>query len=201
MWQREVAFAISLIALGLVVACGDGNGGNKSCDGSNEQTGGTWTDSSSGLTWRIQPAVYEIECPIVMDTGPWQEAMDYCENLTWDGHSDWRLPTISELRSLIRGCPGTESGGSCRVTDRCPSYSSCWTEETCWACSVGGGPAKGCYWPDEIEGSCEWYWSSSYAGSSSSVWCVYFGNGGVGYGNVEADPPAYSYMRCVRGGP
>lgn len=38
-----------------------------------------------------------------------------CYKLEEDGHKDWRLPTIDELRSLVQNHPGTVSGGKCRV--------------------------------------------------------------------------------------
>ena len=31
----------------------------------------------------------------------WKEALSYCENLTYAGYSDWRLPNRNELASLI----------------------------------------------------------------------------------------------------
>ena len=31
----------------------------------------------------------------------WQEALEYCENLEYGGYSDWRMPNINELRSLV----------------------------------------------------------------------------------------------------
>lgn len=49
------------------------------------------TDSKTGLVWQ---KTYE--------TGKtWQQALKYCEDLTYAGYSDWRLPDKNELASLV----------------------------------------------------------------------------------------------------
>ena len=49
------------------------------------------TDTKTGLIWQ---KTYE--------TGKkWQKALSYCENLTYAGYSDWRLPDKNELASLV----------------------------------------------------------------------------------------------------
>jgi len=49
------------------------------------------TDTKTGLVWQ---KTYE--------TGKnWQAALDYCENLTYAGYTDWRLPDKNELASLV----------------------------------------------------------------------------------------------------
>ena len=148
-----------------------------------ESTGGPWTDPGSGLTWQNPP---ESEMT-------WQESMDYCEGLTLDGHADWHLPTISELRSLMRGCPDTQTGGSCGVVDEC--LSGACSSDKCYGCSGDGGPDGGCYWPVEAEGPCSWYWSSSTREySDDSAWHINFG-----YGGIASPNKAYSsHVRCVR---
>jgi hypothetical protein len=155
-----------------------------SCDGG-------WFDPSSGLCWQNPPEDAWRD---------WHEAVAYCDGLDLGGYSlgSWRLPTISELRSLIRGCPKTETGGECGVTDSCLG-DGCWNYN-CWECAFEGGPgAGGAYWPTEVGGSGRWYWSSSssYAGDSSAAWYVNFYVGYVYYdGKSSTD-----YVRCVRGGP
>ncbi len=144
-----------------------------------------WYDSSSGLTWQNPPADSTME---------WQEAIDYCDNLSLDGHSDWRLPTISELRSLIRGCPGTVTGGACGVTDSCTD-SSCNDSGGCSDCLNDNGPADGCYWPNEMEGPCSYYWSSSPVEDLRNFASrVYFYYGSVYF----ADGDSSANIRCLR---
>jgi hypothetical protein len=142
-----------------------------------------------GLVWQRHAA------PDAMN---WSSAKQYCELITWAGRKDWRLPSISELRSVIRGCPKTQNGGACRVTDRCPS-TSCWAQRDCYSCSSGGGPANGCYWPNEFTGKCSWYWSSSSSSYSyendryGPAWNVCYDNGYIDYDNLYRR----FYVRCV----
>ncbi len=45
-------------------------------------------------------------------TKNWQEAIDYCRNLKVSGYSDWRLPNLEELRTLVdkNNLPTIKSG-------------------------------------------------------------------------------------------
>jgi Protein of unknown function (DUF1566) len=151
--------------------CGDGDG--------------TASDSSSGLTWQVTPSGDDLT---------WDEAKTYCQNLPLEG-GGWHLPTISELRSLIRGCDATETGGSCGVTEDC-LYRSC-RNSNCGGCLVGD---VRCYWPPELNGSCYWYWSSSaIADVDDNAWFVNFMSidsygAYVAYGPISDDIA----VRCVR---
>ena len=52
----------------------------------------TVTDTCTGLMW-------QKETPCC--TFSWQESLHYCEDLKLAGHSDWRLPNIRELQSIV----------------------------------------------------------------------------------------------------
>ena len=139
-----------------------------------------WTDPTSNLTWENPPEGAKQD---------WASAKEYCVDLELDG-GGWRLPTVSELRSLIRECAGQVTGGACGVTDTCLSYSQCWSQESCWSCLTAG-----CYWPDELQGPCDWYWSSSEVEDIyGRVWYVGFDDGYLYYYTVHGD----GNVRCVR---
>lgn len=53
---------------------------------------GTLTDVSTGLTWHQELNDDEVT---------WEDALDYCENLTIAGYDDWRLPNVNELQSIV----------------------------------------------------------------------------------------------------
>ncbi len=146
--------------------------------------GGTWKDPSSGLTWQVTPATQYVD---------WTDAATYCANLTLAG-GGWTLPTVSQLRTLIRGCAGTATGGACDVTDSCAN-STC-QNAACSACQDGQGPNGGCYGPAELPGPCDQFWSNSaVADLSASAWLVDFSDGNVTYYSTD---DANYFARCVR---
>lgn len=51
------------------------------------------TDAKSGLSWQDDS---------LAKTGQknWNDAVNYCDNLSWSGYSDWRLPSVDELQTL-----------------------------------------------------------------------------------------------------
>jgi hypothetical protein len=55
---------------------------------------GTVTDIDTGLMWQQASApgghVWE-----------WEQALNYCENLSLAGYDDWRLPNINEIQSIV----------------------------------------------------------------------------------------------------
>lgn len=56
---------------------------------------GTVSDSITGLMWQ--------QGDEQNDSGrrSWDEALDYCEGLNLAGYSDWRLPNVRELESIV----------------------------------------------------------------------------------------------------
>ena len=99
----------------------------------------------------------------------WMMAVDYCQNLQEGGHSDWRLPKISELRTIIQSCSGAESDGSCRIGDNC-LFEKCWSE----SCYCYGKSGSSNY--SKLGGSKETVlWSSSIqTDDGEKAWHLYF---------------------------
>jgi len=151
-------------------------------DDDNDDSEEVWEDSTSGLMWQNGD-----DCCFRGNV-----AAAYCQNLKWSEYNDWRLPSISELRSLIRGCPETETGGECGVTDSCVD-SGCFNF-SCFGCSIREGPGSGrLYWPEELKGDGHLYWSSSDS-TDSFIWMVDFYRGSVAVGGIINS----CFVRCVR---
>ncbi|MCC6160526.1 MAG: DUF1566 domain-containing protein [Deltaproteobacteria bacterium] len=173
----------TILLLAALFACSRSNDDDDDDGGANEQ----WTDPASGLTWQFESS---------QQGASWEDATSFCEGATLAGYDDWRLPTISELRTLIRGCDATETGGSCGVTDTCltacsdgkswsvnstqdPCEDTC-SDASCFSCDSGAGPNNGCYGPPELAGNCGSFWSSSaIEDAQSAAWFIDFSQGGV----------------------
>ena len=67
---------------------------------------GTVTDTRTGLMWKqcnegLSGATCEIGSSLLLN---WDEALALAEASTFAGYSDWRLPNVKELSSLVEEC-------------------------------------------------------------------------------------------------
>jgi len=150
---------------------------------------GVWQDPTTGYLWQDPPPT---------DLMGWEAAIHYCDDLTLCGlpAGAWHLPTISESRTLIQGCPATVSTSSdCPATDLCVTCG----DVVCAGCGYAGGPGVGgCYWDPSLGGNCYRvpFWSSSTP-NPGTAWDVFFSRGAV----VRQEIVATELVRCVRPGP
>jgi hypothetical protein len=75
-----------------------------------DTTGGVWSDQATDLMWTRKDNGYALR---------WQPAAEYCRNLQLGGYSDWRLPTIDELKNIYnpsaRAACGLEGYAVCQI--------------------------------------------------------------------------------------
>ncbi len=143
-------------------------------------------DEATGLCWQIRQlgaALSRIG------------STNYCAELSVSGVGGWRLPAIDELRSLIRGCPTTATGGACPVTSA-SAFTDYGYDPACNGCGELEGPSEaGCYWPEELEGDCGVYWSSTPADNEVAIsWYISFDRASP----FAWDETASYYARCVK---
>jgi len=123
----------------------------------------------------------------------WDAANAYCANLSLDGHSDWRLPTKDELKSLVVCTNGTPTPLQDWYDPDTGTYGHP------YYCGDGNNAP---YESPTIDPSfqCEssYYWSASTSASNpdGGGWVVYFDDGIASWEN-EANR---LFVRCVRSG-
>ena len=135
----------------------------------------------------------------------WSSAKQYCENLSEGGYTDWRLPNIDELRTLLIA---DRVSNRCRVSERnnCLSLKDCWSCSTCTLAGTEDSNHKYKFCSDwgtaysdgrysRLGDGKVWLWSSStQSDNSDNAWGVNFGKGRVGsYSKTRSN-----YVRCVR---
>ena len=115
----------------------------------------TWKDPKTGLEW-------QYESPGEMR---WQQALDYAAALSLNGKSDWRLPTLAELETLLDRSQ-SRSDGRAPMRAEVPfrdirSYWSCTTFErdtkNAWILMFDGAyllsyPKENLYWVRCVRG-------------------------------------------------
>jgi uncharacterized protein (TIGR02145 family) len=150
---------------------------------------------TDGLEWSDKP-VTNIS---------FRDAEKYCRKLKENSNQDWRLPTIDELRSLIKERK-TASGGECKVSAKNGCLSSklengCWSFETCAEacehsldkCSRDNIDGKYSKLGDKIA-----LWSSTQTSDTPSwYWYIDFSNGLLSYGKSNSGSYKLN-VRCVR---
>ncbi len=130
---------------------------------------GTITDNNSGLVWQQVPSSSDYT---------WQEAVDYCDDLEFAGHDDWRMPSAKELYSIS-------------------DFNTGWPYiDTDYFTLASGAITKD-----------EQYWASNYyvgvtvEGGSNSAFGVNHVTGHIkAYAANASGPVGGKYVRAVRGG-
>ncbi len=184
---------------------------------------GEWCDEETELCWQnpaenVEMCWYHAAGEPHITLNP-DGVIDYCGELVWAGHSDWRLPEIDELIGLIRGCywgnvTGDETASDCGVSDPECLELDCKNTVMCRSCSPSylEGPddaPPGCFWEPALEGPCPGqeppllpfssvYWSASLCTGCDYfyIWTVYFAAAAV----AEQRPDSEKMVRCVRDG-
>lgn len=174
-------------AAGAAITCGNAPAGqdaeytsansftcNMSSTSYADNSNGTVTDNCTGLMWKkcSEPDTSTTTCGGTPSTYTWANALSQCEGLSFAGHTDWRLPNIKELFSIVveeyAAITGVKAAGAPYIN------------QTVFPATVSN-----------------FYWSSTTypAGGTSDALSVYFGNGNVG----TAGKTSNYWVRCVRG--
>ncbi|MBO4699308.1 DUF1566 domain-containing protein [bacterium] len=146
--------------------------------------------------------------PKTTDTMDWLSALDYCEKKLNDsnkcGYSDWKLPTIDELKALLKW----RRDSQCKVSDTndclySDAAKGCWTcSSCCHDCTLGGGGEcnySSYYYDGRYSklGDSGSLWSSSVPTEYATLaWAVNF-NAAQVYVKSKSNKTEV-YVRCVR---
>lgn len=159
-------------------------------------SGTEWTGSSciTSLTWsKKADAIYT-----------WEEALSYCDNLTESGYTDWRLPNIDELMTLLINVDRVLNNCQVSEANDCLSWNDCWSCSTCTETGTQSSNGTSCddwstyYYEDgrySKLGDAGWFCSSSVVSDDSDyAWCVDFTDVIV----EKSDKHYSASVRCVK---
>jgi hypothetical protein len=192
--KRSLILGLTALA-SIITPLSWGQGSDSAHGRYQSHTDGTVTDTETGLMWKRCAEGQEWSDPSCEGeavTPRWDAVMPKGQQRAWPpfaGHSDWRVPTREELRSLVWCSNGT-------------------SRETAWekTCSGKGGwnIPSGDYQRPTIDTVAfpdtptTWFWSASMGNSAAAgVWRVSFGAGNDFWGFRSVT----GCVRLVRTGP
>ncbi|MCI5148766.1 MAG: DUF1566 domain-containing protein [Candidatus Electrothrix sp. MAN1_4] len=139
---------------------------------------GTVTDTKTGLMWkRCSEGLSGDTCEHgKVEKYRWYDAMQRFKNVAYAGYTDWRLPTIDELKTLVYCRKRKDKEGNCKDGSEAPKIKQqAFPNNPIW-----------------------FFWSGSpYAGSSVNAWWYVNFFSGNSYANHRDISNA---VRLVRGG-
>ena len=86
---------------------------------------GTVTDTKTGLMWSVEDNGKHIN---------WNDARSYCQGYSGGNHTDWRMPTLEELKTLYEPVILNDQGYHINTAVSL-------TAESCWASGTRGDEA------------------------------------------------------------
>ena len=165
---------------------------------------GAVRDNSTNLIWTRCPLtdgdqpIYDFQCDGGKKLYSWSEAVDVCKNLVFEGRSDWRLPNITELQSIVFSYHYvTGEAYYSQVSDKVfPNtisksniFDSC-TSDTCYLHYWSSTPAL------IKSGSVDMAWTINFCYGDTFRDIIYLKDWG---GNNITDKPKKKAVRCVAG--
>jgi hypothetical protein len=105
--MKQLAKAIFiLLALATMISSAQPSTEGRTSRKTQEQ--GYWIDPSTKLMWPARESDKALT---------WRKAKNYCRDLRSEGNSDWRLPTLDELATLVDNDPAaTKQLGDAEIT-------------------------------------------------------------------------------------
>ncbi len=146
---------------------------------------GTILDRGTGRLWTkcsIGQEMQDTKCKGYPQEISFDEAVIACENLSMGGHDDWRLPSKSELKVLVK-CTN-------RSNANLPDFTTCGTITEGIEYVLITIDTK--FFPNT---SAKEYWTSEEVNKGGrKTWTIYFKTGYTHYQNVNQA----SHVRCIR---
>lgn len=170
-------------------------------------------DRSTGLFWTRCPLstdnkpIYDFSCKGEKKFFTYEEAVEICNNLVYEGRSDWRLPNVRELQSIVyyHHKPTLTTDYSQVVEKVFPNAVTQddleKDKDLFWGVSCFGDTCRQHYWSStefrgKTDAELKLYWAVNFANGVIQWDSDYYKDFG---GTVHNDQPKRKSVRCVAG--